>query len=220
MASTVAMRSVRALPHFLWRSKIAFSLTFLGKRRQMVSLTCQECCCYYFLSSLCPLAAFALCCSAQTYTEWLWAKRRKQALEQNRKYVLMQTSLIMESQWREIVQKPDMSCWKEWECTAKREYERWSLSEFTSLSIKQTSGYITVTATFSQAVGWQTSLKNKQRNNFKSIFLLSQILLFWGFFFSIRSTNQIFFLTAGSPEASNSCWNDKPFSQLKHKRPI
>lgn len=43
----------------------------------MLSLTCQECCCYYFLSSLCPLAAFALCSSVQTYTEWLWAKEEK-----------------------------------------------------------------------------------------------------------------------------------------------
>lgn len=31
--------------------------------------------------------------------------RRKQALEQNTKYVLMQTSLIMESKWREMVKK-------------------------------------------------------------------------------------------------------------------
>lgn len=77
MAATIAMGYVRALSHFLWRSKIAFPLTFLGKRRQMVSLTCQECCCYYFLSSLCPLAAFALCSSIQTYTEWLWAEEEK-----------------------------------------------------------------------------------------------------------------------------------------------
>lgn len=74
MAATVAMGFVRALSRFLWRSKIAFPLTFLGKRRQRVS---QECCCYYFLSSLCPLAAFALCSSIQTYTESLWAEEEK-----------------------------------------------------------------------------------------------------------------------------------------------
>lgn len=77
MAATVAMGFVRALSHFLWRSKIAFPLSFLGKRRQMVSLTCQVCCCYYFMSSLCPLAAFALCSSTQRYTEWLWAEEEK-----------------------------------------------------------------------------------------------------------------------------------------------
>lgn len=77
MATAVSMRYVRALSPFFWRRKIAFPLTFLGKRRQMVSLTCQECCCYSFLSSLCPLAAFALCSSVQTYTEWLWAEEEK-----------------------------------------------------------------------------------------------------------------------------------------------
>lgn len=77
MAATVAMGYVRALSHFLCRSKIAFPLTFLGKRRQTVSLTFQECCCYYFLSSLCPLAAFALCSNVQTCTKWLWAEEKE-----------------------------------------------------------------------------------------------------------------------------------------------
>lgn len=85
MATTVAMGYVRALSHVFWRRKIAFPLTFLGKRRQMVSLTCQECCCYYFLSSLCPLAAFALCSSVQTYTEWLWAEEEKTNSRTNQK---------------------------------------------------------------------------------------------------------------------------------------
>lgn len=150
--------------------------------------------------------------------------RRKQALEQNTKYVLMQTSLIMESKWREMVKKKKDIFLLEGEgtycTTAKRECERWSLSEFTSLSIKQNSGYFTVTARFSQAVEWQTSLKNKQRNLLMLRFLPSRILSFFFFFFVyFSSTSQIFFITPVSPENSNSCWNDKPFSQVKQLRP-
>lgn len=45
-------------------------------------------------------------------------QRGKQALEQNRKYVLMQTSLIMESKWREMLNINYSPCWEERERTA------------------------------------------------------------------------------------------------------
>lgn len=45
-------------------------------------------------------------------------QRSKQALEQNRKYVLMQTSLIMESEQREMLNINYSPCWEERERTA------------------------------------------------------------------------------------------------------
>ena len=67
-------------------------------------------------------------------------QRSKQALEQNRKYVLVQTSLIMESKWRERLNINKLSCWKRvnilHHCKGGGGRERWNLSEFISLPHK------------------------------------------------------------------------------------
>lgn len=174
---------------FYGEAKLLFlSPSWERGHRSVVSLTCQECCCSCFLSSLCPLAAFALCSSVQRYTEWLWADKEKTSSRTKHK-VCSHANLINNGQQMKrngekkknifLLEGEGTYC-----TTAKRECERWSLSEFTSLSIKQNSGYFTVIARFSQAVEWQTSLKNKQRNLLMSRFLPSQILSFF-FFLSI-----------------------------------
>lgn len=220
MAATVAMGYVGALSHFLWRSKIAsLSPSWEGGDRPLASLACQEGPCFCSLSPLCSLTAFALCSSIWRCTVWLQAAE-EQTSSRTKQKVCSHANLINNGErvkrnakykWYFLLGREGTYC-----TTAKKEHEKWSLSVFTSLPCKTKFSYFTVTATFSQAVGWQT-LTNKQRNPlYIEIFTISASF----FFFYFSSKSPIFFLTAGSPENSNSCWNDKAFSQVKRMWPI
>lgn len=120
MAATVAMGHVRALSYFFMEKQNCFSSHLPGKedtdlwlawlvRSVVATASCPPCALWL------PLLSAAAYRDTQN---GCGQTRRKQALEQNTKYVLMQTSLIMESKWREKVKNKDISCWKERECTA------------------------------------------------------------------------------------------------------
>lgn len=136
---------------------LSLSPSWEGGGRPLASLACQEHRCHYSLSCPCSLTAFALCSSVQRMQQHGCRQQRsKQTLEQNRKCVLMQASLIMESKRRDLLNINYISCWEEREHTAPLQRGNMKGEAFQSLHhspIKQNLGYFTVTTRFSQAVG-------------------------------------------------------------------